>query len=86
VRLSVSSVAADETGALAIELRIEDDGPGVPEAIGDRLFERRARADIGREGHGIGLAVVRDIVRVYGGRVMLQRGRLLGGAEVVVVM
>lgn len=86
VRLSVSPVAADEHGTPAVELRIEDDGPGVPEAIGDRLFERGTRADIGREGHGIGLAVVRDIVRVYGGTVTLGRGRELGGAEIIVTL
>jgi signal transduction histidine kinase len=42
------------------------------------------RADQVREGHGIGLAVVRDIVRVYGGTVTLGKSRTLGGAEVVV--
>ncbi|MCC6207633.1 MAG: GHKL domain-containing protein [Gammaproteobacteria bacterium] len=84
VILAARPVSAGDGGARAIELRIEDDGPGMPEAIGDRLFERGARADVDREGHGIGLAVVRDIVRVYGGTVELRRGKELGGAEVVV--
>jgi signal transduction histidine kinase len=65
-------------------VQIDDDGPGIPPAIGDHLFDRGARADQAQEGQGIGLAVVRDIVRVYGGTVTLGRGKALGGAEVSV--
>lgn len=67
-----------------LEIRIEDDGPGITEETGEHLFERGTRAGPSRDGQGIGLAVVRDIVRVYGGTVALGRGKDLGGAEVVV--
>lgn len=86
VILTASPGQVAEGGARDIEIRIEDDGPGLPEATGEHLFERGARADTGREGQGIGLAVVRDIVRVYGGTVTLARGKGLGGMEVVVIM
>ena len=86
VSLTAGRVTAGLGDGCDIELCVEDDGPGMPEAIGDRLFERGARADAAREGHGIGLAVVRDIARVYGGSVALARGKTLGGAEVRVNM
>lgn len=86
VAIAARSTASVTAGSRAIRISIEDDGPGIPPAIGDRLFDRGARADRGQEGQGIGLAVVRDIVRVYGGQVTLERGRALGGAEVNVTL
>lgn len=84
VVIEARTTASTTTGSQAIHIRIEDDGPGIPPAIGDHLFDRGARADQAQEGQGIGLAVVRDIVRVYGGTVTLGRGKALGGAEVSV--
>jgi two-component system sensor histidine kinase PhoQ len=69
-----------------LHLCIEDDGPGIAGDVSDHLFERGARADTAQEGQGIGLAVVRDIVRIYGGTVTLGRGSILRGARVVVVL
>ena len=40
------------------ELRIEDDGPGIPPAIAERMLERGRRADPTVEGHGVGLSMV----------------------------
>lgn len=80
----VEARAAADTDVCSI--RIEDDGPGIPVETADRLFERGARADQAQEGQGIGLAVAKDIVRVYGGTITLGRGRTLGGAEVRVTI
>jgi two-component system sensor histidine kinase PhoQ len=52
-------------------LTVEDDGPGIAEADAPRLLERGARADESAPGHGIGLAVVREISAAYGGRLEL---------------
>jgi two-component system sensor histidine kinase PhoQ len=69
-----------ETG---LELRIEDDGPGIDPALAERLLERGVRADEAVAGHGIGLAMVRDIAAAYGGGIVIERSRL-GGAAIVV--
>jgi two-component system sensor histidine kinase PhoQ len=51
--------------------------------LAERLMERGARADESVPGHGIGLAMVRDIATAYGGRVTVERSAL-GGAAVIV--
>jgi two-component system sensor histidine kinase PhoQ len=64
-------------------LAVEDDGPGIDPERGRELLRRGVRADESVPGHGIGLAVVRDIVAAYGGEVAIGRATL-GGAKVVV--
>jgi two-component system, OmpR family, sensor histidine kinase PhoQ len=65
-----------------LELRVEDDGPGIPEDQRAAVLERGVRADSAMPGQGIGLAVVRDIVTAYGGRVAVDASPALGGARV----
>lgn len=52
-------------------LRVEDDGPGIPEARRAEVFSRGARLDEQTDGHGLGLGIVRDIVDACGGRLNL---------------
>lgn len=52
-------------------LRVEDDGPGIPEARRNEVFSRGARLDEQIDGHGLGLGIVRDIVDACGGRLNL---------------
>jgi signal transduction histidine kinase len=61
------------------EIWIEDDGPGIPEAERDRIFDRGARLDTEKPGTGLGLAIVRDVARIYGGEVELEESEDLGG-------
>ena len=53
----------------ALELHVEDDGPGVHPEFVDQAFDRFARADParGRGGAGLGLAIVRAVARAHGG-------------------
>jgi signal transduction histidine kinase len=54
-----------------VEVRIDDDGPGIPPADRDRVFERlyTARQAPGRKvGTGIGLAIVHELAGAMGGR------------------
>lgn len=67
-----------------IALFIDDDGPGVPEALKPRLFERFFRAGAGN-GAGLGLSIVRRIVELHRGRIVL-RDSPLGGLQVEVVL
>ena len=55
-----------------ILLRVEDDGPGIPEPARTHLFERFYRADAGTAGSGLGLAVVKAIVECHGGHVWVE--------------
>jgi len=64
---------------------VEDDGPGIDPARAQRLQERGSRADERMPGHGIGLAVVRDICGAYRGRLVLGRSEL-GGARVSLLL
>lgn len=55
----------------SVVLRVDDDGPGIPEADRVRVFERFTRSDGGRSrdtgGAGLGLAVVERVARQHGG-------------------
>jgi two-component system, OmpR family, sensor histidine kinase PhoQ len=63
-----------------LTLTIEDDGAGISEDKLGQIFERGIRADSYAQGHGIGLAIVRDLVDSYRGRLSVGRSETLGGA------
>ena len=44
-----------------VEIMVEDDGMGIPEADRIRIFDRGVRLDTGKPGTGLGLAIVRDV-------------------------
>ena len=69
-------VAADDS-SLVVE--VGDSGPGVPPEDADRVFERGWSTKRGRAGRGLGLALVGQVARRYGGRVEVGRSDL-GGA------
>ena len=58
-----------------IELGVEDNGPGIPEAEREAVLERFHRVlGTGVEGCGLGLAIVREIVLRHGGNIHLRAG------------
>ncbi len=68
------------TAAGTVEIAVEDDGPGIPEAERQAIFDRGARLDsTGKPGTGLGLAIVRDVAEIYGGKVALSESDDLGG-------
>ena len=68
-----------ECRADLVDIVVEDDGPGIPEAEREAIFARGARLDIDKPGTGLGLAIVRDVADIYGGSVTLERSEDLGG-------
>lgn len=76
-------LSAGKTDDGTICLRIEDDGPGIPAAVRDRVRQRGERADAGTPGHGLGLAMVQEIVLLYGGELHIGDSPL-GGAAIEV--
>jgi signal transduction histidine kinase len=72
-----------------VELVVEDDGPGVPRAERERVFERFVRLDDARArdggGSGLGLAIVSELVAAHGGTVAIGESRW-GGARVAITL
>lgn len=65
-----------------LRVTVADDGPGCPEDELAHLTRRGLRLDESIEGHGLGLAIAKDIVEFYGGCLRLQRAPDLGGIQV----
>jgi signal transduction histidine kinase len=76
----VSLTIGQEPAGLLIT--IDDDGPGIPETEREHLFIRGARLDERMPGHGLGLAIVRDTVEAWHGRLEFQHSPL-GGLRVL---
>ena len=62
-----------------VRVCVSDDGPGVPEALRDRVFslfvQGPRQLDRSQGGFGIGLAVARQIVQRHGGALTLEQAR-----------
>jgi len=59
-----------------VVLRVEDNGPGIPDELQPRIFERFFRGDLGRSrdagGTGLGLSIVKHILLRHGGAVSVE--------------
>jgi two-component system, OmpR family, phosphate regulon sensor histidine kinase PhoR len=59
-----------------IEISVEDNGPGIPEADKDRVFERFFRVEKSRSratgGTGLGLAIVKHMLLLHGSQIKLK--------------
>jgi two-component system osmolarity sensor histidine kinase EnvZ len=67
-----------------VRLVVEDDGPGIPEALREAAMEPFQRLDAARDpnrggGSGLGLAIAADIARSHGGALRLAQSEGLGG-------
>lgn len=62
---------AEKLGEHKVELRVLDNGPGIPETIRDKVFDPFVRAGKG-EGAGLGMAIAKKIVEDHGGTISLR--------------
>ena len=78
-----------EDSAKALTIHISDDGPGLPEAMLERVFDPFFRIEGSRSrdtgGSGLGLSIARNIARAAGGDVAL-RNRAEGGLDAVLTL
>ena len=77
-RLAVTAVAMPNN---AVQISIQDNGPGIPKALMDRLFEPFVTTK--PEGLGLGLSISRTIVASHGGRLWAENDGLGGGGATV---
>src|SRR5437762_7509164 len=86
--ISVGSSAAPATDGARVRFWVEDQGPGIPAADRDRVWEPYVRlsrsAESAMGGSGIGLSVVRELVALHGGAAWIDASNPGGGASVVV--
>lgn len=86
VLLTVRTGATATNRRPGLVLMVEDDGPGIPEDKIARVLQRGVRGDERVQGHGIGLAIVQDIIRSYRGELVVGDSDELGGARFEVTL
>ena len=74
-----------ENKAHHVIIQVGDDGPGIQQNEIARILERGVRADQSTPGHGIGLAIVRDIIQVYGGDLSIGKNAS-NGASITILL
>jgi two-component system sensor histidine kinase PhoQ len=70
-------VQTDQHGA-GIEIRIEDDGPGIATGQIDTVLQRGRRMDESVPGQGLGLSMASEIIAVYGGQLAISASSMGG--------
>jgi two-component system sensor histidine kinase PhoQ len=82
IRVSAQAIDAGDPRA-GIVFEVEDNGPGIAADKRDKLLQRGVRGDERVEGHGLGLAIVLEIVSAYNGEITIDDSDL-GGARLSV--
>ena len=67
-------------------LAVEDDGPGIEPGRREQVIARGQRLDEQVSGHGLGLAIVRDIAQSCGGQLQLDESPQLAGLRVRILL
>jgi len=84
VHISAQTIdAKDKRSGICVQ--VEDNGPGIATEKRERLLLRGVRGDERVEGHGLGLAIVLEIVSAYHGDIAITQAEL-GGARVSVTL
>lgn len=78
-------VLAEARGDAQLAVAVEDDGPGLPQERRQEVLKRGARLDEKTPGSGLGLSIVDELARAYGGAVTLDKSSM-GGLKVEIVL
>lgn len=79
--LGIKSKCMEKEACRFVELRIEDNGPGIPEVMLGQLFDPYVTSK--PRGSGLGLAIVKKIIEEHGG-IIWAENREEGGARVII--
>ncbi|MGA7625222.1 MAG: ATP-binding protein [Candidatus Acidiferrales bacterium] len=83
-------VIAERAGPENVQVALEDEGPGVPQHLREKVFDKFFRSNVSERrdtraaGLGLGLAIARGIVETHGGKIWIEdRGSGKSGARLV---
>jgi signal transduction histidine kinase len=76
-------VRAEPVGEARLRLTVDDDGPGLPAQDREAVLQRGARLDESAPGSGLGLSILHELARAYGGALKLDTASM-GGLRVEV--
>ncbi|MET0052695.1 MAG: sensor histidine kinase [Candidatus Thiodiazotropha sp.] len=74
-----SQVHCHVSGTRGLRIMVEDDGEGLADDAIELLTQRGRRLDESVDGHGLGLAIVNDVVQLYEGTINFERSTKLHG-------
>jgi two-component system sensor histidine kinase PhoQ len=81
IKVSLLSLPEPSQSNYKVILQIEDDGAGIAAEKLSEILKRGVRADEKIQGHGIGMAVVSELVELLEGRLTGERSQALGGMK-----
>jgi signal transduction histidine kinase len=85
-RVVIEAGFPETADGAALEVRVRDDGPGVPPEHRERIFEKYEVADMKRRGipqYGLGLVFCKMVVQGHGGRIFVEANQPRGAVFVV---
>jgi signal transduction histidine kinase len=89
VKYGKSAIVTVDDDGVRLEVRIRDEGPGIPPAELEKVFEPFYRVEGSRSretgGTGLGLAIAKNVAEAHGGSLVL-RNRQAGGLEAVLIL
>ena len=77
-RVRVSARREEAAGGRSSRSRFDDDGPGLPPEDREAALARGSRLDETKPGSGLGLSIVVELARIYGGGLTLETSDLGG--------
>lgn len=86
ITCSVFAMGMSDGKVSQIKIIIEDDGIGGTSEELTMLTQRGTRLDETVEGHGLGLAICKDIVKLYGGSISFKHSKQLDGLSVEIIL
>lgn len=75
ITVSVNVHGIERRNRAFLQIVVEDDGPGLPEAARKTALKRGARLDETKPGSGLGLSIVTEIAELYGGELKLEAAK-----------